>query len=98
MPPAARHQAADRSGVSHAENGTGRLPCLRRLKRSSSAAATTRPSTTRAADGSWNRALIPSTRNGHLAHVRPTPAAEYGRTCPLFDRAVVTIFTSPHAL
>src|SRR4051812_25853471 len=61
MPLAARHQAAASSGVSHAENGTGRLPCLRRLNRSSSAAATTCPSTTSAAAGSWKIALIPST-------------------------------------
>ena len=40
-PASARHHAADCSGSSQAENGTGRLPCLRRLNRSSSAAATT---------------------------------------------------------
>src|SRR6266536_4852983 len=62
MPAKDRHQAADCSGSSQAENGTGRLPCLRRLNRSSSAAATTVPSTTSAADGSWKTALIPSTR------------------------------------
>ncbi|CPU66764.1 Uncharacterised protein [Mycobacteroides abscessus] len=63
-PPSSRHQAIAFSGSSHAANGSGRLPCLRREKRSSSAAATTRPSTTRAADGSWNRALTPRTRMG----------------------------------
>jgi hypothetical protein len=52
-PASFRHQAADSSGSSQAENGTGRFPCLRRLNRSSSsAAATTRPSTTTAAAGS----------------------------------------------
>ncbi len=50
------------SGSSHAENGTGRFPCLRRENRSSSAAPTTVPSTTSAADGSWKIALTPRTR------------------------------------
>src|SRR3954449_12049315 len=62
MPAFARHQAADCSGSSHVANGTGDLPCLRRLNRSSSAAATTWPSMTRAAAGSWKSALIPRTR------------------------------------
>ena len=61
-PASARHQRIACSGSSQAENGTGRLPCLRRLKRSSSAAATISPSTTRAADGSWKMALTPRTR------------------------------------
>ena len=52
------------SGSSQAENGTGRLPCLRRVKRSSSAAATIVPSTTSAAAGSWKTALMPRTRMG----------------------------------
>jgi hypothetical protein len=39
------------SGSSQVEKGTGSLPCLRRENRSSSAAATIRPSTTRAAAG-----------------------------------------------
>ena len=39
-PPSARHQRMAASGSSQVEKGTGRLPCLRRLKRSSSAAAT----------------------------------------------------------
>jgi hypothetical protein len=60
-PPSARHHLMACSGSSHVENGTGRLPCLRRLKRSSSAAATIWPSTTIAAAGSWNTALTPST-------------------------------------
>src|SRR5262249_55058692 len=47
-------------GSSQVENGTGRLPCLMCVKRSSSAAATTRPSETRQAAGSWKAALIPS--------------------------------------
>src|SRR5690606_28599777 len=51
----------DSSGSSQAANGTGRLPCLRRLNRSSSAAATTAPSMTSVADGAWNRALTQST-------------------------------------
>src|SRR4051794_23106836 len=62
MPAWARHQAAAASGSSQVENGTGVLPCLRRLKRSSSAAATVLPSMTSAAAGSWNTALIPSTQ------------------------------------
>src|ERR1700712_1188271 len=61
MPASFRHQAAESSGSSHALHGRGRLPCLRRLNRSSSAAATTRPSTTSAADESWKTALTPST-------------------------------------
>jgi hypothetical protein len=61
-PPLARHHRIACSGSSQAENGTGRLPCLRRLKRSSSAAATVRPSTTKAAAESWKTALMPRTR------------------------------------
>src|SRR4051794_34732042 len=62
MPPCERHHAIACSGSSQVENGTHALPCLRRLNRSSSAAATVRPSTTSAAAGSWNTALTPSTR------------------------------------
>jgi hypothetical protein len=40
IPACFRHHRTDSSGSSQVENGTGRLPCLRRLKRSSSAAAT----------------------------------------------------------
>src|SRR4051794_32306012 len=47
-------------GSSQVENGTGRLPCLTWLRRSSSTAASTTPSRTRQAAGSWNAALIPS--------------------------------------
>src|SRR3954447_19045264 len=61
-PPRSRDYAIAFSGSSHVENGTHALPCLRRLKRSSSAAATISPSTTRAAAGSWKTALIPRTR------------------------------------
>ena len=46
-------------GSSQVENGTGRLPCLIRVNRSSSTAATTCPSSTRHADESWNAALMP---------------------------------------
>src|SRR6478609_733524 len=60
-PASRRHQRAAASGSSHVENGTGVLPCLRREKRSSSAAATISPSTTIAAAGSWKTALTPST-------------------------------------
>src|SRR3954469_9574124 len=60
-PASRRHQRAAASGSSHVENGTGVLPCFRREKRSSSAAATISPSTTIAAAGSWNTALTPST-------------------------------------
>src|SRR3954470_23443827 len=63
-PASSRHQRAASSGSSQAENGTGRFPCLRRLKRSSSAAATVSPSMTRAAAGSWNNALMPRTFTG----------------------------------
>src|SRR5687767_3517967 len=66
MPASARHQAAESSGSSQALQGSGRLPCLRRLNRSSSAAATTSPSTTSAAAGSWKTALTPSTRMDRL--------------------------------
>src|SRR5215207_11460258 len=59
MPASARHQAIDCSGSSQVEKATGGLPCLRREKRSSTAAATVTPSTTRAAAGSWKTALIP---------------------------------------
>src|SRR3954464_10633574 len=64
IPPRSRHHAIACSGSSHVEKGTHALPCLRRLKRPSSAAATTRPSTTSAAAGSWKTALIPKTRTG----------------------------------
>ena len=57
-----RHHRAAAAGCSQAANGTGRLPCLRRLKRSSSAAATTAPSTMSAAAGSWKTELMPRTR------------------------------------
>jgi hypothetical protein len=67
----------DSSGSSQVENGTGRLPCLRRLKRSSSAAATVRPSITSAAAGSWNTALIPSTFTWS-SPPRGSPDAERG--------------------
>src|SRR3954453_22595318 len=73
-PAASRHQAAASSGSSQAENGTGRLPCLRRLNRSSSAAATVRPSTTRAAAGSWKMALTPRTLM--LRPVTPAPGGQ----------------------
>src|SRR4030095_12690938 len=58
-PARSRHQRADISGSSQAAHGTGRLACLRRLKRSSSAAARTCPSSTTAAAESWKSALIP---------------------------------------
>ena len=61
------------SGSSQVENGTGRFPCLRREKRSSSAAATVRPSTTRAAAESWNTALMPRTRTLHSRRHGLTP-------------------------
>src|SRR4051794_23159300 len=48
------------NGSSQVMNGIGRLPCLMCVKRSSSAAARTRPSFTRQAAGSWNVALMPS--------------------------------------
>src|SRR6478752_7976985 len=57
-----RQNSIAASGSSHVENGTGDFPCLRREKRSSSAAATIFPSTTSAAAGSWKTALMPSTR------------------------------------
>src|ERR671916_1619003 len=76
MSATSRHHRAACSGSSHAENGTGRLPCLRRLNRSSSAAATVSPSTTSAAAGSWKTALMPSTRmdEGPLAVEGEAPA------------------------
>src|SRR3954452_16338401 len=74
-PPSARHHRIACSGSSHVENGTGVLPCLRREKRSSSAAATIRPSTTSAAAGSWKTALMPRTRIGPTA----TPAGKQGK-------------------
>ncbi len=40
-PAVSRHHRIAASGSSHAANGTGRFPCLRRENRSSSAAATT---------------------------------------------------------
>jgi hypothetical protein len=52
MPARARHHFAAASGSSHVENGTGDFPCFRRVNRSSSAAATVRPSMTTAAAGS----------------------------------------------
>ena len=64
-PASARHHRIAWSGSSHAANGTGRFPCLRRENRSSSAAPTTRPSTTSAADGSWKIAFTPRTRMGN---------------------------------
>src|SRR5262245_32349301 len=48
------------NGNSQVAKGTGRLPCLTWVKRSSSAAAKTRPSLTRQAAGSWKAALMPS--------------------------------------
>src|SRR5205085_439201 len=59
-------------GSSHVEKGTGRLPCLTWVKRSSSAAASTRPSFTRHAAGSWKAALIPSV---YIELPPPAPAA-----------------------
>src|SRR3954447_15637182 len=61
MPPAARQDRIACSGSSQVENATGGLPCLRREKRSSSAAATVWPSTRMAAAGSWKTALTPRT-------------------------------------
>ena len=46
-------------GSSQAVKGSGRLACLMREKRSSSAAATSWPSTTMAAAESWKAALMP---------------------------------------
>src|SRR5919199_468750 len=63
-PAASRQNRIACSGSSHVEKATGGLPCLRRLKRSSSAAATISPSTTNAAAGSWKTALTPRTRIG----------------------------------
>jgi hypothetical protein len=60
-PASSRHHLAASSGSSQVEKGTGTLPCLRRLKRSSSAAATVTPSTTSAAAMSWNTPFTPST-------------------------------------
>jgi hypothetical protein len=60
-PPCSRQKAIACSGSSQVLNGTGILPCLRRLKRSSSAAAIVRPSATSAAAGSWKTALTPRT-------------------------------------
>ena len=79
-----RHQRIASTGSSHAENGTGSLPCLRRLNRSSSAAASVSPSTTRAAAGSWKTALMPRivairrARTTRWASVHP-PARTRGR-------------------
>src|SRR5215207_3322370 len=61
IPASDRHQAIDCSGSSQVENATGGLPCLRREKRSSSAAAIVTPSITTAAAGSWKTALSPRT-------------------------------------
>src|SRR3954454_15990372 len=62
------------SGSSQVEKGTGDLPCLRREKRSSSAAATISPSTTSAAAGSWKTALMPRTAlTARLAVSRAPP-------------------------
>src|SRR4051794_9632248 len=60
-PARSRQKAIACSGSSQVEKATGVLPCLRRLKRSSSAAATILPSTIRAAAGSWKTALTPRT-------------------------------------
>ncbi len=81
------------SGSSHAENGTGRLPCLRRLKRSSSAAATIRPSTTSAADGSWKTALTPSTR---MRNHYPGKRFSLHRSAPLLLPGGLASFGSGH--
>src|SRR3712207_5562878 len=96
MPPSRRHHSIASSGSSHVENGTHALPCLRRLKRSSSAAATILPSTTRAAAGSWNTALMPRTRTGatspkraDVKHESPATGAHavrfVGKTVPMAD-------------
>src|SRR4051794_1331445 len=61
-PARSRQKAIAASGSSQGENATGDLPCLRREKRSSSAAATISPSTTSAAAGSWKTAFTPRTR------------------------------------
>src|SRR3954453_3516939 len=60
-PASLRQNAIARSGSSQVEKATGGLPCFRREKRSSSAAATVSPSTSSAAAGSWKTALIPRT-------------------------------------
>src|SRR3954454_17373227 len=73
MPACERHQRAACSGSSQVEKATAGLPCLRRLKRSSSEAARTWPPTTTAASLSWNTAFTPrifatwrrGTRVGH---------------------------------
>src|SRR5690242_12158003 len=90
-PACSRHQAAESSGSSQAENGSGRLPCLRRLNRSSSAAATTRPSTTTATAGSWKRALTPRilmTPSRSLSKGRQT-LHSYERTSGAADQVVL---------
>src|SRR5947209_2836319 len=46
-------------GSSHVEKGTGRLPCLTWLSRSSSTPDSNTPSLTRQAAGSWKAAFIP---------------------------------------
>src|SRR3954469_7094158 len=56
-----RQNAIACSGSSQVEKAVGDLPCLRREKRSSSAAATVSPSISSAAAGSWKTALIPRT-------------------------------------
>src|SRR4051812_40114193 len=78
-PPRSRQNAIACSGSSQVENATGVLPCLRRLKRSSSAAATISPSTTIAAAGSWKTALIPRTFMATLTSEK-TPLT---KPCPI---------------
>src|SRR5215217_7537672 len=100
MPASARHQSIDCCGSSQVENETGGLPCLRRVKRSSSAAATVRPSTTMAAAESWNTALIPrirthppSSESAYPAKENKTPIGNLlqrlAASTNLFDRATV---------
>src|SRR3954463_481321 len=86
---ALREKAMACSGSSQVEKGTGSLPCLRRLKRSSSAAATIRPSTTIAAAGSGETALTPRTRIGEALlrealltkHACGAPGARVSSVC-----------------
>src|SRR4051794_8239223 len=76
-PACCRQNAIACSGSSHVEKGTGDLPCLRRLKRSSSAAATVVPSTISAAAGSWKTALTPRTFTpADLSEKRFSPNAD----------------------
>src|SRR5436853_7307 len=53
-------------------SAVGRFACLRRVKLSSSAAAMTRPSSTRQAEESWKAALIPSV---YMVKLQPARAA-----------------------